>query len=343
MSAHASFQYTFLACEELQPGVKFQHLFRRDWPQYRRWFLREGEAARASFAVSLRMLRQHMPELVPTYERLVELAGGGDMAARFLALYCPPALFSACSQAVWTRDRIALIRNYDYASHTFDGLLLHSAWTGTHVIAMADCLWGVLDGMNEHGLAVSLAFGGRAVIGRGFGIALVLRYLLETCRTTREAAHVLCRVPVHMAYNVAIVDRQGDYATALLAPDQETLITRLPVSTNHQGRIALPRQARAWKTVRRENILQACLQDPDQTLERLTQQFLQPPVYRTPQANDWGTLYTSSYYPQTGLIECRWPDDVWQQSFTTFTEGERMVRYPKVRKNAAGTVMPSIA
>ena len=298
MLAHSSFRDTFLALEELQPGAKLQQLFRRYWPQYRSWFLREGEAARPSFAVFLRMPRQHMPELVPTYEQLVELAGGGDIAARFLTLYCPPALFSGCSQAVWTHDRVALIRNYDYTSHWFDGLLLHSAWNGTHVIAMADCLWGVLDGMNQHGLAVSLAFGGRAVVGKGFGIALVLRYLLETCRTTKEAALVLCRVPVHMAYNVTVIDRQGDYATAFIAPDPDTIITRTPVSVNHQGQIELPRQAREWKTVHREHALVACLQDPDRTLDGLIRQFFTAPSLPYPPGQRLGDLIHLELLPR---------------------------------------------
>ena len=37
-----------------------------------------------------------MPEFLPVYEDMVELAGGGDRAARFLAQYCPPP----CSLAV---------------------------------------------------------------------------------------------------------------------------------------------------------------------------------------------------------------------------------------------------
>ena len=69
------------------------------------WFLREGEAARPSYATSVRMLRAHMPELVPAYERVVELAGGGDLAARMLSLYKPPPYLAACSQGVWTARR----------------------------------------------------------------------------------------------------------------------------------------------------------------------------------------------------------------------------------------------
>jgi predicted choloylglycine hydrolase len=66
---------------------------------------------------------------------------------------------------------------------------------------MSDCVWGALDGMNAAGLAVSLNFGGRRVEGPGFGVILIVRYILETCRNAVEALAVLRRVPVHLSYN----------------------------------------------------------------------------------------------------------------------------------------------
>jgi hypothetical protein len=39
-----------------------------------------------------------MPEMVPIWEQLVELAGGGDLAARFLSLYRPPAYLTAAAR-----------------------------------------------------------------------------------------------------------------------------------------------------------------------------------------------------------------------------------------------------
>ena len=82
--------FTFRALEELELGPTWAGVFEERWPHYREWFLREGEAARASYATSARMIRDHMPELVPAYERVVELAGGGDLAARMLSIYRPP-------------------------------------------------------------------------------------------------------------------------------------------------------------------------------------------------------------------------------------------------------------
>ena len=72
------------------------------WPAYRSWYLKEGEAARPALRACRRMLDEHMPELVPTYERLVELAEGDQLAARFLSLYRPPGFVVGCSQVPGT-------------------------------------------------------------------------------------------------------------------------------------------------------------------------------------------------------------------------------------------------
>ena len=61
----------FEAIEQLEPGPRWAALFERHWPRYKAWFLHEGEAARTSYAASLRALQEHMPELVPTYETRV--------------------------------------------------------------------------------------------------------------------------------------------------------------------------------------------------------------------------------------------------------------------------------
>ena len=94
-------------------------------------------------------------------------------------------------------------------------------------MGMSDCLIGLLDGINESGLAVSLAFGGNRTVGDGFGVPIILRYVLQTCRTAEQAARVLARVPTHMAYNVTVLDRSQIRFTVRLAPDRKSAITDL--------------------------------------------------------------------------------------------------------------------
>lgn len=318
----------FEAVAEDQPGNKWQALFQRHWPAYQRWFLSEGNKARPLYLSSLRMLKQHMPELVPTYEKLVELAGGGDIAARFLTLYCPPPYLTGCSQAVWPNSPPLLIRNYDYSPQLLEGVTLKTAWNGTQVIASSDCMWGVLDGINEHGLAVSLTFGGRRVVGVGFGVPLLLRYILEFCSTTTEAVAVLKRIPSHMSYNVTLLDRAAHFQTVYITPDREAVAKPVLVTTNHQKVVEWQQHAQATASVERERFLQFRLRESNDDPNRLVQSFLRSPVYSTAYERGFGTLYTAVYRPQSGSVSYLWPNAEWLQSFAAFEEGSKVIRFP---------------
>ena len=318
----------FQTISELQPGPKWQGLFDYCWPAYHEWFLREGDSARPTYLACERALTTHMPELVPTIERLVELAGGSDQAARFLSLYQPTPYMTGCSQAVWTRDSPFLIRNYDYSAKLWEATLLHTAWNGKNVIAMSDCLCGALDGMNEDGLAVSLAFGGRKVVGDGFGIPLILRYILEFCDNTAQAVEVLGRVPSHMAYNVTVLDKAGSHSTVFVSPDRPMVVSRQKLATNHQGAIDWPEHALATASVDRAYFLAHRLKDEGETRGRFAQRFLEPPLYQPKHHLGWGTLYTSIYEPSAGLVHCRWPGYNMQLSTTGCHDQKMNIHFP---------------
>ncbi len=72
--------FTFRAVAEPAPGPKWAALFAEFWPAYRRWWARESTLARPSYRACLTALETHMPEIVPLYNRLCRLAGGGDGA-----------------------------------------------------------------------------------------------------------------------------------------------------------------------------------------------------------------------------------------------------------------------
>lgn len=317
----------FQSVSESEPGEKWQHLFRKHWPAYHKWFLTEGDAARPKFLTCESALRKHMPELRPTYERLVNLAGGSDQAARFLSLYQPTPYMTACSQAVWTRDQPLLVRNYDYGPKLWEAILLHTAWNGRDVIAMSDCMWGVLDGMNADGLAVSLAFGGRQVVGDGFGIPLILRYILEICTTVREASEVLCRVPSHMSYNVTLLDAAGEHATVFVAPDRDPVVSRRRLATNHQHSVEWAEHDRATASLDRAHFLSLRLSDAAETRDRFVSRFLEPPLYQRKHHHGWGTLYTAVYEPEKRESTYRWPAYSMTCNFAEFIERSLVVRY----------------
>lgn len=331
----------FDAIAEAEPAAGWSARARRLWPQYEAWFLKEGDGRRPGYLTSRTALTKHMPELVPVWERLTDLAGGGDRTARLLSLYCPTPYLVACSQVLWTRGEPWLIRNYDFHPAQCEGTILHSRWRDTRVIASSDSLWGVLDGMNEHGVAVTLAFGGRPTVGPGFAITLILRYVLETCRTLEEAIGVLRRVPSHMVYTVGIIDATGRHATVFVSPDRPTEVSDAQVSTNHQHRGEWPDYTNLTRSEARAAALQAALVAPGMTPERLLDVCARPPVASDDWDRAFGTLYTAAYRPRTGTAHFSWPSTRWQLSFDRFTEATVVVSYGVAEAGGAGFSRPA--
>ena len=316
------------AISEAEPGPRWAGLFDEYWPAYHRWWMSEGAEARPGYWDSQQALRKHMPEMVPLYEQLCELAGGSDHAARFLSFYCPPAYLSGCSQAIWPGAEPVLVRNYDYSPHAFDSLILHTKWQGRTVMGTSDGLWGLVDGINDAGLAISLTFGGRRVVGDGFGVPLILRYVLQTCETAEDAGKVLARVPTHMSYNVTVVDAKRRYLTALMAPDRATLITHAAVATNHQERVEWASHARLTATVERERFLLQRLTLHTEPEEKFIGAFLKPPLYSSAFDHGFGTLYTAVYRPRKREMEVYWPKARWRLDLRKFQEGEQQIFTP---------------
>jgi predicted choloylglycine hydrolase len=318
----------FRALSEDHPGPKWAGLFSEYWPAYLRWWSREGRSGRPTYLECRRALSKHMPEILGLYDTLCEKAGGGDAEARFLSFYCPPRYLAGCSQAIWPGDEPLLVRNYDYDPGAFDAVLLRTRWNGRGVIGTSDGLFGLVDGMNDAGLAVSLTFGGRREVGTGFGVPLILRYILQTCETASEAGEVLKRVPCHMSYNVTVLDSARRYLTAYLTPDRPTVITHAAVATNHQERVEWSSHARFTATVERERFLLQRLTLHPETQSRFVGAFLKPPLYSMAFASGFGTLYTAAYRPAARTMDLHWPGRAWTKSFDYFPEDAVQVSIP---------------
>lgn len=329
-------QLTFRAIAEDEPGPKWAGLFGEFWPDYRRWWRRESTLARPSYRACLTALKTHMPELVPLYHQFCELAGGGDEAARFLSFYGPPPYLSGCSQAIWPGAEPLMVRNYDYSPYAFDAIVMRSAWEGRQVMGMSDGMWGLVDGINDAGLSVSLTFGGRREVGEGFGVPLILRYVLQTCDTAEQAGAALARVPSHMSYNVTCVDAERRYVTAYMAPDRPTVLAHTAVATNHQERVEWASHARLTATVERERYLLQRLTLHVEPEDKFVSAFLKPPLYSIAFDRGFGTLYTARYHPRQRRMGLSWPGATWSFEMDSFEEGARRIRYPQTSALASG-------
>ncbi len=342
MSKQTHWRVRFDSVDEAQLGEKWLRIYREHTAAYQRWYLSEGLKKRPTYRTCRKKFSEYMPELLPTYDRLCELAGGSDWVSRFLSLYCPPRYITGCSQIVWPGQTYSLIRNYDYHPQLLDGVVLKSAWNGKAVIAMTDCLWGATDGMNEDGLAISLTFGGAASVGEGFGIPLIIRYILEFCSNVDEAAAVFSRVPTHMAYNVTMLDKSGRFLTAFISPNNPPAIRPVPVATNHQGVDRYQPRHIETQTVEREQLLNHCFADGNMDEGKMLNLFMHPPLYTNRYANGFGTVFTSHYRPATGEVYYYWPNDVWDCSFSAFVDSSRLVNFTPWGAVMEKGLMPAI-
>lgn len=308
---------TFHHIRESEPGERWRLLFQALWPGYRSWYLQEGDAARPDLDRAARALRHFMPELVPTWCRLVELTGSDPTAARMLTLFDPPRFLPGCAQLALHTPQPMLVRNYDYDPDLCERVVYSSRFTGRRVIGTGDCLWGLLDGMNDDGLVVSLTFAGERGSGTGFGIPLVVRYLLETAGTIDEGIDILRRVPVHMAYNLTMLDRRGRSSTVLVRPDSPPEVFDLPAVTNHRGTTPRdPAHAARFRSVQRQRVLFGLLADKRGPAD-VVDAFLRPPLRNTEFERGFGTLYTAAYRPAELTVEYAWPGSRWRLGFDT--------------------------
>jgi len=280
------------------------------WPAADKWLTEESKTPEGA-ARARGLFEAHMPELVPVLDLLAAQLDR-PRGETFLTLAGIRPFYAGCSQIGVGGT---LLRNYDFDPADCEGTIVSSYFLRP-VIGMQDAGWGLLDGMNDAGLAVSLTFGGRFVHGPGFAILIVLRYLLETCETVDEAVDKLRTVPVGIPQNVTLVD--ADRATTVyVGPDIPLTEAPYACATNHQHLPVLDEQEQQSRTQERLATVRAA--GPDLAA------LLKPPLYNSVYDTGLGTVYTAHYRPTEGQVTYHWPTESWEQSFADFAPGTRTV------------------
>lgn len=323
-------QLTYRTLQENMPSEVWLAVFKHGWTGWKRWFEMKSTEQQPDLITCQKALRRHMPEYVHIWEKQVELLAGDELAARFLSFWSPPRYLVNCSQAVLSESETGpiLVRNYDLDPRLNESTLLCTNWTGGRkVMGMVEGMSGLSDGINDAGLAASLTFGGRVNVGSGFGIPLIMRYLLEMCVDVQDALEVLRAIPSHMSYNVTLLDKQGHYATVYLAPDRPPMVTKQACTTNHQLGVEWPAHAELSETVKRSETLQQRLPQIHNEAG-LKQCFMQEPVFRTGYERGFGTVYTAAYRPHYQDVQLLWPGQpMIHQNLQQFYPTQQTVSY----------------
>lgn len=294
------------------------------WPGAVRSWADESTWVAERQADAMRRFAEHLPELVPVLDRLAGAVDEPGAAAFLTQLTFKNPFIVSCSQSGVAG---ALVRNYDFDPAMCERTIARTRYLRP-VIGVNEALWGMLDGMNDAGLAVSLTFGGRFVQGPGMCIAMIVRYLLETCDTVDEAWRRLCAIPVATAHNLTLVDGEQTVSVHVGPDIAPTRVDGVCV-TNHQMAPVSDEYEQDSHTLQRLAAVRAATiaaADADDPVEEMVRALLRPPLHNVDLTTGLGTLYTAAYRPAEGRVSYIWPaGQRWEQSFAAFQPGRRSV------------------
>jgi predicted choloylglycine hydrolase len=135
-----------------------------------------------------------------------------DFASFIFGMYCFE--FTNWCTCFAFKDDTSLVfgRNSDFAVSLEDQYesALYNLAAGYSFIGNSTAVVQMEDGINEHGLAIGLTFNNLKVIKPGLNAGILVRYILEKCKTVQESLEHLTKLPIASAQTLTIVDKTGD-------------------------------------------------------------------------------------------------------------------------------------
>ena len=171
---------------------------------------------RIDFALScIPIVQKYFPDILDEIQGIAEgqKCDVQLLQAILFSMYAmPPACHCSCF-AIKNDHRIMLGKNSDFLTdmeklnlnviYRFDADSYSFTGNTTAIIEMED-------GVNEYGLAVGLTFIYPQDIIPGFNAGMLVRYLLEKCKTVKEAISFLKEVPIASNQTITLADSIGD-------------------------------------------------------------------------------------------------------------------------------------
>jgi predicted choloylglycine hydrolase len=245
------FQHVVVEGSHYEVGRQQGEILKRQNPGMAKWFASAKTDPRQlgfnDFEDLKTLYEEHCPGITDEIQGFADSLGVGPER---LLIYSPPVYQPGnCSQfavlsSATDDGHVYVGRSYEYHHEMNDFRLCTVRIKGkAKHTGFTEFLLARDDGMNEHGLCVTFTGGGttkRKPTRRGFAFFLVIRTLLDNCRTVTDALGRLERMPVGGFWSFLIADR-GNNAALVQYFDGERAIKRIGpdspekflFSTNH--------------------------------------------------------------------------------------------------------------
>jgi len=160
--------------------------------------------------------REVFPEAVEELQGLtdgMELSSG-SLAEWIFCIYCYEYIRGCTCFAFKDGQNIIFGRNSDFFIEIRNVCesALYKPDGGYAFIGNSTAMVQMEDGYNEHGLAIGLTYIFPRIFRPGLNAGILLRYILERCRTVKEAIQALYVLPISSSQTFTMIDRSGDMA-----------------------------------------------------------------------------------------------------------------------------------
>jgi predicted choloylglycine hydrolase len=149
-----------------------------------------------------------------------------DFAAFIFGIYCFE-FQNWCTCLAFKDDKsIVFGRNSDFAVSIEDQYesAFYDLEGGYSFIGNSTAMVQMEDGVNEHGLAAGLTFNNLEVIAPGLNAGILVRYILEKCKTVKESLDLLAAMPIASAHTLTMVDKTGDMVVVECSCEKTVII-----------------------------------------------------------------------------------------------------------------------
>ena len=215
---------------------------------------------------SVPIYQKYYPEILEEIKGIAKGQGTSyqDMLAFLLSMYCFEFNNKCTCIAYSDQKNIFLGRNSDFLVQ-IEKLYMNCLYSLDHGYAFngnTTAFVEMEDGVNEFGLAIGLTFVYSLDIAPGFNGGMLVRYLLEKCKTVFQAIKVLQTIPIASSQTITLADASGEIAVvecnskdiSIIYPDKKGYV----VTTNHFNSINMSKytdyQIDNWHSLERYHV-----------------------------------------------------------------------------------------
>jgi len=163
-----------------------------------------------------------------------------DFTSFIFGMYCFEFTHWCTCFAFESDTSLIFGRNSDFAMSLEDQYesALYNLTDGYSFIGNSTAVVQMEDGINEYGLAIGLTFNNIKVVKPGLNAGILVRYILEKCRTVQESLEHLAKLPIASAQILTILDKTGDMVVVECNSEKAVIIRpkvdeSFVVATNH--------------------------------------------------------------------------------------------------------------